>query len=428
MGSKIVLGAQFGDEGKGKIVDVLAEKADIIARFQGGNNAGHTLIYKGKPLVCHLVPCGILHSNKVSVIGNGVVIDLEELKQEISMIEDLGIEVKSKNFMISNKSHIILPLYRKIDKLREQGKGDGKIGTTLRGIGPAYELKAMRTGLRMGDLLDNQVWLEKLQHLYDTIAKERLYDSILAEEPFEKAKAELEGYSKFFSPYVKDLTRKFYDWNKQGKRILLEGAQGAMLDVDHGTYPFVTSSNTTAGGACAGAGISPRFIDKVVGVAKAYVTRVGSGVLTTEINDDNGKMLMEIGREYGATTGRVRRCGWLDLVALKYAVEVNGIDELILTKLDVLSSFDKIKYCKSYLLNGEKIDQFPSDYNELCKVEPLFEEFEGWKTDIAEIRDYQELPSSVRSYIQMISAFLDVKISLISVGPGREHIIRVDEH
>jgi len=423
MSCKILLGAQFGDEGKGKVIDVLAEKSDIIVRYQGGNNAGHTLVYQGKTLVFHLVPSGLLHHNKLCILGNGMVIDLDALFDEFKRLDDLGIKISPENILVSNKAHIILPFQKLMDKHREQRKKDNKIGTTLRGIGPSYEQKFARIGLRVGDLLNIATLDEKLNNIYQYIKEEYTYADQINIDDIESCRKSLHKYTEKLSPMIADISYVLHKSKKAGKRILFEGAQGTMLDIDHGTYPYVTSSNTTAGGACTGAGISPKFIDKVIGVTKAYVTRVGSGYLPTELFDDDGKNLAQIGNEFGATTGRPRRCGWIDLLALRYAVELNGIEEIVLTKLDVLSSFKKIKYCRKYMLDGQEITEFPTNYESLSRAKPIYEELNGWQRDISEVRDFADLPFQARAFVNLIESYLDVKVIMISVGPAREHVI-----
>lgn len=427
MSCNIVLGAQFGDEGKGKVIDVLSEKADVVVRFQGGNNAGHTLIYKGEKLVCHLIPSGILHPNKLCAIGNGVVIDLEELHKEVQKIEQLGVKVTPARLFISNKAHVILPIYRLIDKERETGKGKLKIGTTLRGIGPAYEFKAARVGLRINDLLCEKTLKLALDQLYQYLEANFCYQHLIEKEGPTRTYDMLRELGTFFRPYIAEVSQLVYKWKQEGKRMLFEGAQGTMLDIDHGTFPYVTSSNTTAGGACTGSGLSPRYVDNIIGVTKAYVTRVGEGILPTELFDKDGEQLAKAGNEFGATTGRPRRCGWLDLVALKYAVEINGINQLILTKLDVLSGFSTIKCCRSYEINGEKTTDYPTDYEQLKLAVPVYEELPGWNSDVQDVREYDSLPAKARGLVHLIEAHLDVKVILVSVGPGREHIIRANE-
>ncbi len=421
MSVDILLGLQWGDEGKGKIVDVLTKKYDLIARFQGGPNAGHTLIFDGKKHVLHTIPSGIFHNKAINVIGNGVVIDPVIFKKELDNLATHGIDFKSKLF-ISRKAHVILPTHRMLDAASEASKGVEKIGSTLKGIGPAYMDKTGRNGFRIGDfeLADWKIRYEKLKEKHLKMLE---FYKVDVEFNLEEAEA------LFFEAVEKLKTIQFIDSEEfinnailTGKSILAEGAQGSLLDVDFGTYPFVTSSNTTAAGACTGLGIAPNKIKGVLGIFKAYTTRVGSGPFPTELFDQVGADMGRIGNEFGATTGRPRRCGWLDLVALKYAVQINGVTQLIMMKSDVLSGFDTIKVCTSYVFKGNAIGHLP--YNiESENVTPVYTEFEGWETDLTLLKDKKDFPPSLNNYIAYIENFVGVPIKIVSVGPDRNQTI-----
>ncbi|MBS3992452.1 MAG: adenylosuccinate synthase [Bacteroidetes bacterium] len=421
MSVDILLGLQWGDEGKGKIVDVLTKKYDLIARFQGGPNAGHTLIFDGKKHVLHTIPSGIFHNKAINVIGNGVVIDPVIFKKELDNLATHGIDFKSKLF-ISRKAHVILPTHRMLDAASEASKGVEKIGSTLKGIGPAYMDKTGRNGFRIGDfeLADWKIRYEKLKEKHLKMLE---FYKVDVEFNLEEAEA------LFFEAVEKLKTIQFIDSEEfinnailTGKSILAEGAQGSLLDVDFGTYPFVTSSNTTAAGACTGLGIAPNKIKEVLGIFKAYTTRVGSGPFPTELFDQVGADMGRIGNEFGATTGRPRRCGWLDLVALKYAVQINGVTQLIMMKSDVLSGFDTIKVCTSYVFKGNAIGHLP--YNiESENVTPVYTEFEGWETDLTLLKDKKDFPPSLNNYIAYIENFVGVPIKIVSVGPDRNQTI-----
>ncbi len=416
----IVVGAQWGDEGKGKIVDVLASQADIVARYQGGANAGHTLVCQGRTVVLHLIPSGILHEHVHCVIGNGVVLDPVALRQEISMLESLGVSVRGRLF-ISHKAHVIMPYHKLLDQAREQHQS---IGTTGRGIGPAYIDKYSRTGIRVVDLLDRNVLEEKLRA--NLAEKNALLEKIYHTEQLdvEAIVSEYLEFDRYIDEFVTDTTSLLHTALADGKRILAEGAQGALLDVDHGTYPFVTSSNPTSGGACTGLGIPPTAVDRIIGLAKAYSTRVGNGPFPTELTDQTGEQLRTIGSEYGATTGRPRRCGWLDLVALRYSVMVNGITELALTKLDVLSHFPTIKVCTGYRLGGQRLKGFPVDAQTLDAVEPEYIELSGWQSPLDEARFIEDLPPQAQTLIELIESYCGVRVTLVSTGARREQIVR----
>ncbi len=426
MSNVILVGAQWGDEGKGKVVDILAQKADVIVRFQGGNNAGHTLVVDGKKIVLHLIPSGILHSNKVCMIGNGVVIDLDVLKKEIDVLKQSGHDVSPQRLRISQSAHLILPYHKKLDQLSESLKGEKKIGTTGRGIGPTYVDKIAREGIRVGDLLSLK-WLEaKLDDVltFKNLVLEKIYN----EKAFDKHQIldELKSHRDWVMPYICNTSIELHDAQAKGQNILFEGAQGTSLDVDHGTYPYVTSSNTVAGAACVGAGVGPTDIDRVVGVIKAYTTRVGEGPFPTELLDQVGKDIQNKGQEFGATTGRPRRCGWLDMVFLKHAVRVNGITDLVVTKLDVLSGMDEIKIALAYEIDGEISKKFIADNRILAKCKPVYETYPGWKEIRGDCKTIEDLPLAAQQFLARVEQLSEAKIMMTSTGPGREH--RVIHH
>lgn len=420
MSVEIVVGAQWGDEGKGKVIDLLGENIDIVARYQGGANAGHTVIVGNSEVVLHLIPSGIFHPNVVCVIGNGVVLDPVALLEEIEQLKSLGVEVKGR-LLISHNAHLIMPYHKLLDSIRE--KGENRIGTTGKGIGPAYIDKFMRIGIKIVDLLDRDVLAAKLKHNIEE--KNQLLSKVYGSEELnvEKIIQEYQEFDKRIDEYITDTTFYLNQAIRQGKRVLAEGAQGALLDVDHGTYPFVTSSNPTSGGACTGLGIPPTAITKITGVAKAYTTRVGHGPFPTEQDNEIGEQLRSIGHEYGATTGRPRRCGWFDAVLLRYSVMVNGIERIAITKLDVLDDFDEIQVAIGYEFNGKLLKGFPSDVTTLSRVKPIYETYRGWKSKLANIRTYPDLPESARKYVDMIERFSGAKVSLISVGARREQTV-----
>ncbi|MBN2682721.1 MAG: adenylosuccinate synthase [Bacteroidales bacterium] len=414
----VLLGTQWGDEGKGKIVDVLTPSYDVIARFQGGPNAGHSLEFNGMRHVLHTIPSGIFHSDSLNIIGNGVVLDPVVFKKEIDKLKELGVDAR-KNLVISKKAHLILPTHRIIDAASEAAKGKEKIGSTLKGIGPTYMDKTGRNGMRVGDIISPE-FLNKYKYLtekHENILKHYDYDYSLLD--FEQGW--FEGIELIREFKLVDSEYLMNDLISEGKKILAEGAQGTLLDIDFGTYPFVTSSNTVCAGACNGLGFAPGKIARVMGIFKAYCTRVGSGPFTSELLDEDGIKLQKMGHEFGSTTGRPRRCGWLDLVALKYAVMINGINELIMTKADVLDSFDSIKLASHYLVNGEKTAFFP--YSIEGDVKPVYKEFKGWKVDITGIRTYNELPEELKNYISFIEQETGVPVKIVSVGPDREQTI-----
>ncbi len=423
----VLLGLQWGDEGKGKIVDVLAPKYPVIARFQGGPNAGHTLEFENKKYVLHTIPSGIFHQNAVNIIGNGVVIDPVTLQLEISKT-GLSFDHIYKSLLISRKAHLILPSHRLLDFAMEQSKGAAKIGSTLKGIGPAYTDKYARAGLRIGDIelpsfLENYEKLKKCHIQQAENINCKLSDFVVDNGNFndyEKKWFESIEYLKSFQfidseVYVNSLLAN-------GTPILAEGAQGSLLDVDFGSYPFVTSSNTVAAGSCSGLGIAPSKVGKVYGIFKAYCTRVGSGPFPTELFDEVGQKMRDIGREYGSTTGRPRRCGWLDLVALKYAVIINGVTDLIMTKADVLNTFENLKICTSYIYNGKEIDYIPYNVND-NKIEPVYTEVPGWLEDINSVSEYNKLGENLKNYVNFIEGFVNVPVKIISTGPDRTEII-----
>ena len=419
----LILGLQWGDEGKGKIVDVLTENYNIIARFQGGPNAGHTLEFDGIKHVLHTIPSGIFHNNKLNIIGNGVVIDPVILKTEIDKLSDLNVDLSEK-LMISRKAHLILPTHRLIDKASELSKGKKKIGSTLKGIGPTYMDKTGRNGLRVGDLeLDG--WDEKLNNL---IKKHlNLIKNFNVDFDFDIKKLTDEfNESLMFLRKIKFIDSEHF-LNKSiddGKKVLGEGAQGSLLDIDFGTYPYVTSSNTTSAGACTGLGIAPNKINKVFGIFKAYTTRVGSGPFPTELFDPIGERMAKVGNEFGATTGRPRRCGWLDLVSLKHSITVNGVTDLIMMKGDVLSGIDKIKVCTKYNYNGKSVDYMPFSILDE-NIDPIYEEVDGWEEDITQAKSYNDLPLNFKNYVEFLEDKLNLKIKIVSVGPDRKQTIFV---
>ncbi len=415
----VILGLQWGDEGKGKIVDYFAPNYDIIARFQGGPNAGHTLYVNGKKVVLHQIPSGIFHENKINLIGNGVVLDAVTLMNECETVAAMGIDYK-KNLYISERAHLILPTHRALDKASELAKGNEKIGSTLKGIGPAYMDKTGRNGLRVGDLLDKSF---TSQYIKIRLKHQRLLDNYNFQEDISIWEDEFFESIELLRDF-KIVNGEYFinDKIQQGKKVLAEGAQGSMLDVDFGTFPFVTSSNTISAGVCTGLGIAPQKIKEVYGVSKAYCTRVGSGPFPTELHDETGELIRKIGSEFGATTGRPRRCGWIDLVALNFACMINGVTQIIMTKTDILDSLPELKVCNGYNVNGEEKNYVPFQMNKL-QIDPVHKCFEGWKTDITAITQYDALPQNMKTYIDYINNFLKVPVKYISNGPGRDQII-----
>lgn len=425
MSNTVLIGAQWGDEGKGKIIDILSEKSDIIVRFQGGNNAGHTVVIGNEEFILHLIPSGILHKGKVCVIGNGVVVDPEALLEEIGALKKRHIDVDS-SLIISDQVHVIFPYHKLLDELREQKKSSTKIGTTKRGIGPCYADKASRCGIRMTDLLNPEKFKEKLEFNIDE--KNAILRTLYNHSGFSLGDMyhQYIGYGKKMSRYMQNAPLYLNNALQKGKSLLFEGAQGTLLDIDHGTYPFVTSSNATAGGACTGTGVSPINIDNVLGVAKAYTTRVGEGPFPTEFGPELMEKIRKKGKEFGATTGRPRRCGWLDAVILKHAVMINGLTELALTKLDVLDDTDTIKVCTAYKCGGRILKDFPGNMETLAACRPVYEELPGWKSDITSVTEYRRLPVKARKYITYISKLIDRKVTMVSVGSERRQtLIRV---
>lgn len=418
----VIVGTQWGDEGKGKIVDLLAEFADMVVRFQGGNNAGHTMVVNGKQFISHLIPSGILQK-KVCFIGNGMVVDPAVLVEECDYLKNNGIEVGPDMLRISEKAHLIMPYHQAIDIARENFKGNKKIGTTGRGIGPAYEDKATRRGIRFVDLLDPEVFQEKVHEIIDE--KNFYLEKFLSAQALNSDQI-IDAYSRYaqrFAPHVTDISVELNEALRTNKKILFEGAQGTHLDIDHGTYPFVTSSNTVAGNACCGAGVGPKVITDVIGIVKAYTTRVGQGPFPTELLDDIGEKIHQKGAEFGATTGRRRRCGWLDAVMLRNAARLNGLTALAITKLDVLGGLETINICTNYEYNGKILNNFPVSLKVLAQCNPIYETLPGWQEDISTARDSHELPENVVNYLQRIEEITKTPIQIISVGPGREQTI-----
>lgn len=425
MSAIVVIGTQWGDEGKGKIVDYLAEKADVVVRYQGGNNAGHTVVVDGNEFKLQLLPSGILYRNKRCVIGNGVVVDPAVLITEIERMVEKGID--PSGLRISNRAHVIMPYHRLLDAVEEEYRGDFKIGTTKRGIGPCYMDKNARSGIRMVDLLDEEEFSAKLERNLE--AKNHLLRAVYNEAgfDFETVKAEYLGYAEKLRPYVTDTSTVLNQSIDAGQKVLFEGAQATLLDLDHGTYPYVTSSHPIAGGACIGAGIGPSKISKVIGVVKAYTTRVGEGPFPTELLDATGDEIRTQGREFGTVTGRPRRCGWLDACVVRYAGNLSSIDYMAITRLDILDKLKTLKICVGYQYKGRQLNEFPASLKVLSEVEPVYEEFEGWQTDISGIRSYADLPANARRYVERLSEVTGIKIGIVSVGPGRNQTMILHE-
>ena len=418
---QIIVGAQWGDEGKGKVVDMLAERADIVARYQGGANAGHTVCIGDKTYVLHLIPSGIFNAQVTCVIGNGVVIDPAALMHEIAEVEAAGTSVRGR-LLISHNAHLIMPYHKQLDMVRE-GQALQKIGTTGRGIGPSYIDKFMRVGIRIVDLLDRDVLARKLK---ENIAEKNAVLTKIYGDPLIDVDALIHDYQEFdrtIDEYVTDTALYLNTALAQGKRVIAEGAQGALLDVDHGTYPYVTSSNPTSGGACTGLGIPPTAVDSIIGIAKAYCTRVGNGPFPTEQDNPTGERLRTVGHEFGATTGRPRRCGWFDAVAMKYSSMINGIQKLAITKLDVLDGFDAIPVCVGYEFNGKRLKTFPTDLASLERIRPVYETFPGWNTPLHDIRSYADLPAAARNYVEALGRLTGTELWVVSVGPRRDQSI-----
>ncbi len=423
MATVVVVGTQWGDEGKGKIVDLLTEKADVICRFQGGNNAGHTLMVGGEKWIFHLIPSGILYPDKLCLIGNGVVLDPKVLIEELENLAKKDKGVDPSRLKISPNTHVIMPYHRALDNAREAAKKKGKIGTTGRGIGPCYEDKASRMGIKVIELLNPQTFKEKLQE--NCKQKNFILTKLLNSEPVDEEKIyeEYQRYAEILAPFVENVSVVLNKARKEGKNILFEGAQGTQLDIDHGTYPYVTSSNTIAGGACTGSGIGPKDIDFVLGVSKAYTTRVGGGPFPTELFDKYGDHLQQKGVEFGATTGRKRRCGWLDAVVLNDAVRLNGLDGIALTKLDVLSGLDKLKVCTEYKVGNKTFNNMPCFIKDIEKIEPIYKELTPWEEDISNVKKFDELPQAAKDYISFLEDITGIKVAIVSVGPERSQTI-----
>ncbi|MGA7306301.1 MAG: adenylosuccinate synthase [Rhodothermales bacterium] len=421
----VVIGAQWGDEGKGKIADLMGADVDVVARYQGGANAGHTICWDDETFVLHLVPSGIFNTGVDCVIGNGVVIDPAALIEEIRMIKEKGFDPEGRLF-ISHHAHLIMPYHKALDQAKERYLDAGAIGTTGRGIGPAYVDKYGRAGIRVVDLLDRDTLHRKLR--WNIEEKNAVLRSIYGAEGLDVDKIieEYVAFDELIDPYVKDTTYFLNDALAQGKQVLAEGAQGSLLDVDFGTYPFVTSSHPTVGGCCTGLGIPPSSIERVVGIVKAYTTRVGNGPFPTELLDETGEKLRKLGHEFGATTGRPRRCGWLDLVALRYAVMINGMTEVAITKLDVLNTLDEIRVATHYRIDGKTTDRFASDFDKLDRAEPVYRTFEGWSSGIESIRTWDDLPRQVKEYLGFVSDAIGVPIRYVSTGPRRSETISLD--
>lgn len=424
MAGIIVIGAQWGDEGKGKVVDVFSAQSDYVVRYQGGANAGHTLVVDDKTTVLHLVPSGVLHEHTTCVIGAGVVLDIEKLADEIRALKVNGLLKKPQQLLISDSATVLLTYHRALDQAREKAAGLEKIGTTGKGIGPAYEDRASRKAILFGDLFNPDTLKAKLEASLNekNFLLEKMYN-----EPAQSVDHILENVKTIteeLRPHrCKDTSLMVHKAIKQNKKVLFEGAQGTLLDLLHGTYPFVTSSSTISGSACIGTGVGPTAIDKVIGIAKAYTTRVGSGPFPTELNDEIGKTIQKVGGEFGATTGRERRCGWLDLVALKYSLRINGITSLALMKIDVLSGLDQIGVCNAYELDGETITEYPVSPGDLARVKPVYKMLPGWKEDLTKVKSLQDLPQATRDYVQFIGKELATPIDVVSVGPGREQTL-----
>ena len=423
MASVIIVGTQWGDEGKGKIVDYLAENCEYVVRSQGGSNAGHTVVVDNIKYKLRLLPSGILHKDKVCVIGNGVVIEPKVFLSEIdSLIEK---KVNISNLKISDRAHVLMPYHKILDELQEEDLGENKLGTTKNGIGPCYMDKSSRLGIRIVDLMNKETFAKKLK--FNVELKNKLLKKLYNHEGvnYDELLKEYLGYADRLRPFVADTTTILNKAIKEKKNILFEGAQATMLDLDHGTYPFVTSSYPAAGGACTGSGVGPRKIDNVIGVVKAYATRVGEGPFPSELFDDVGQFIRDKGGEYGTVTGRARRCGWLDACVVKYASYVNGLDSIAITRLDILDELDKLKICVAYKYNGEILEGYPADLEVLSKVEPVYEEFEGWKTSTRDIREYDKLPENAKKYLKRLSEVIETDISIVSVGAGRDETIIV---
>ncbi|OGD25236.1 MAG: adenylosuccinate synthase [Candidatus Aminicenantes bacterium RBG_13_63_10] len=425
MANVVVLGTQWGDEGKGKVVDLLAPSFDIVARYQGGHNAGHTVFVRGRKIVLHLIPSGILHSGKLCVIGNGVVLSPRAFLEEVEALRGMGVAVKPGSIVISRNAHLILPYHPLLERAGEERLGDKKIGTTCKGIGPAYEDKAGRRGIRVADLLDLDALREKIE---DNV-REKNVEIVRSGLPPLDSRAVFEEFSEYgqrLRPYIADVPRLLLDKMRRGKSVLFEGAQGVLLDIDHGTYPFVTSSNPTAGGVAVGLGVALRWISAVLGITKAYTTRVGSGPFPTEIKDGRAAVILERGNEYGATTGRPRRCGWFDAVAVSYACRLNGIERLAVTKPDVLDVFDEIPVCVGYTYKGTLMRDFPAESRVLDLVKPRYKVLPGWKTPLADVTDYARFPRRFKDYLRTLEDLVETRTCLVSTGMERRQTVLRD--
>ena len=423
MSTLVVVGTQWGDEGKGKVVDLLSSRADVVVRFQGGNNAGHTLKVAGEHVIVHLIPSGILYPGTLNIVGNGVVVDPAVLLHEKEELRNRGYFKEDKQLMISNRAHVIMPYHKIIDQGREELLGKGKIGTTGRGIGPAYEDKASRMGIRMGDLLRPDRLRERVRRVLDEkncLIEHRFHREKL--DPDQVTDQYLE-YGKRLAPHINDATHVLQNRMAEGSRVLFEGAQGTLLDIDHGTYPFVTSSNVVVGNVICGSGVSPQGLKNVWGLVKAYSTRVGEGGFPTELTDDLGAEIRRVGGEFGATTGRPRRCGWLDLVVVNHSVRLNGLTGLALTKMDVLTGISPLKICIGYVLDGKHVDRVPADIDDLRRVVPRYREVKGWTEPLDACRAFEDLPKNARDYVETIEHLTGVPVALVSVGPAREQSI-----
>ncbi|NLI31649.1 MAG: adenylosuccinate synthase [Deltaproteobacteria bacterium] len=423
MANVVIVGTQWGDEGKGKVVDLLTDRADCVVRFQGGNNAGHTLVVQGQKYIFHLIPSGILHPGKVCMIGNGVVIDPAVLMQEIDKLKEAGTPVTPEKLVVSRYAHVIMPYHRAMDAARENRKGKSRIGTTGRGIGPCYEDKVSRNGIRIHDLFDPVGFRSKLDQILEE--KNFLLEHYFKEAPVEAGAIadEYLAYGERLAPFAGNVSERLQEADRQGKRLLFEGAQGTHLDIDHGTYPYVTSSNTVAGNACCGAGIGPVRIQKVIGIVKAYTTRVGGGPFPSEILDETGEYIRSVGGEFGATTGRPRRCGWLDTVVVKTSIRLNGLAGLVITKLDVLTGVPRLKIATGYQCGSMKLDSVPPELDALEACRPNYEELPGWEENITKVRNFSDLPENAKRYLLTIEELAGIPLYIISVGPGRDENI-----
>ncbi|NNC79253.1 MAG: adenylosuccinate synthase [Acidimicrobiales bacterium] len=422
MGATVIVGTQWGDEGKGRFTDLLARDMTTVVRFQGGHNAGHTIVVEGESFALQLVPSGVLYPHITPVIGNGVVVDLGVLLREMEMLQSRGVD--TSKLKLSGNAHMIFPYHQELDALHERHLGKNKLGTTKRGIGPSYADKSMRTGLRVQDLLDEKIFRAKLEVVLNSLnpTLSKVYNRMPVDADA-LAETFLNEYRPKIEPMVTDCITLVHERLEAGDEVLLEGAQATFLDLDHGTYPYVTSSNPTAGGACVGSGVGPRYIDRVVGVAKAYITRVGAGPFPTELFDDVGEHIVDVGHEYGTNTGRRRRPGWFDCVMMRYARRVNSLSELAITKLDVLDQLDTVKVCVGYEHDGQRIDDFPYHQSTLHQVTPIYEEMPGWKTDLTGVRTRPELPSEARDYLAFIEEQCEMQVTLVGVGPGRKQVL-----